>query len=484
MTESRTTGLLLSVVAAQFLVMLDSSVINVALPSLTSDLGLDSVGAAWVLNSYFLTFGGLLLVAGRAADVFGRRRMFMIGAAALLAGSLLGVVAGAEGVLLAARLMQGAGAALLSPAAMAIILARFDGRARAGAMSAWGAASTVGGAVGVTAGGLVTGALGWQSVFVLTAGVAALVTFAAWKTLPPDEDRARRSFDVMGALALTGAAIGVVFAVLSVPHYGWVSVQTLGGSVAAGVCFAVFVTAERRAADPVLPLTLLRDPRVAGGIAANAFGGAARIGCFVLIAMVLQQVMRLEPESAGLAMLPTSIAGFAVSALVLPRLLAAFGPERVTIAGLASVCVAHIMLSNVSLETPYWQHVLPALLLAAFGVAASFTPTTLVIAQGIAARNAGVGSGLASSSAQVGGAVGLAVFGAIDTSVRAAALEAGESALTASQTGLSAAHLAAAIAAALAVLVALGTFPGLRRNGSPRRTFAAPADRPLRQLVR
>lgn len=462
MTPARRLPLVLTLVSAQLVVMLDSSILNVALPSIAAELGLSATGTAWVLNAYFLSFGGLLLVSGRAADIFGRRRMFLIGAAVLAVGSVVGALAPDEGVLIAARVCQGAGAAMLSPAAMSVILARFTGSARTRTMSWWGAASTAGGALGVSVGGVLTGALGWHSVMVATAVIACAVLVAGWVALPADKARERRPFDAAGAAVLTTAVVATVYAVLTVPHNGFASVEVVVAiliAVAAGVAFVVI---ERRAADAILAPSALREPRVAGGVVANVLGGAARIACFVLVALLIQQVLEYEPAIAGLAMLPTSLAGFAVSTLILPRVLKRFGAEKVAVAGLGMLTVAHLLFATIDHGAPYVWRLLPVLLLAATGVAFSFTPTTLVIADGFAARKSGVSSGLASATAQLGGAIGIAVFGAVDAAGRAAALEAGGGALAAAEAGLWAAHLTAAAFAAGAVVVAVATWPGIR----------------------
>lgn len=463
-TRSRTTApLILTLVAAQFLVMLDSSIINVALPSIAAELGLGAVDTAWVLNAYFLTFGGLLLISGRAADVFGRRRMFMIGAAVLFAGSLVGGLAATNAVLMGARLVQGAGAAMVSPAAMSIILARFAGPSRARAMSGWGAASSIGGASGVTVGGLLTATSGWHSIMLVTATAAAAVGLGAWRLVPRDVAAARRPFDATGATLLTTAALAVVFAILEVPRAGVGSVEVVGAALLAIGSLAGFAAAERRSADPILPLAVLRDPRVAGGVVVNLLGGAARIACFVLVALLLQQVLEFGPGLAGAAMLPTSLAGFAVSTLLLPRALTRLGAQRVVLIGLLLLAIAHLMLSGVHNGDPYALRVLPALMFAAIGVSFSFTPTTLVIAEGVAARNAGVSSGLASATAQIGGAIGIALFGVLDASSRAGVVATGGTALAAAEGGLSTAHTAAALTALAAAAVAVLTFPALRR---------------------
>ena len=462
MRNPPTLPLVLTLVAAQFVVMLDSSILNVALPSIAADLGLTPVGTAWVLNAYFLTFGGLLLISGRAADVFGRRRMFLIGTAVLVAGSLMGGFATTDALLIGARLVQGAGAAMLSPAAMSVILASFTGRARVRAMSGWGAASTVGGAAGVTVGGLLTATLGWQSVLFVTGAVAAVIGVAGWVLLPAGEKGARRTFDATGAALLTGAAVAVVFGVLSAPHSGLLSVEVIAAAAVAVLCLIGFGLGEQRAADPILPTRVLRDARVGGGVAVNLLGGGARVACFVLVALLLQQVLEYGPALAGLAMLPTSLAGFAVSILVLPRALNRLGPQRVAVIGLLLLVGAHLMLATVDNGDSYLLRVLPALVIAATGVAFSFTPTTLVIAEGIAARNSGVSSGLASATAQIGGAIGIAVFGALDAARRTAVLGAGGTTLAAAEAGLHAAFLGAASAAAAAALVALVAFPAVR----------------------
>lgn len=472
--RERNLPLVLTLVAAQLVVMLDSSILNVALPTIAEDLGLTAVGTAWVLNAYFLTFGGLLLISGRAADVFGRRRMFLAGAAVLAAGSVVGGFAPDETLLVAARLVQGAGSAMLSPAAMSVILSTFAGESRTRTMSWWGAASTAGGALGVTVGGILTGALGWQSVMFATAAAAALVGAAGWVRLDRDHPAARRPFDAAGAALVTTAAGAVVFAVLSIPHAGLASLDVVTATVIAVAAGTGFVLVERRSPDAVLPPRALREPRVAGGILVNLLGGAARVACFVLVALLIQQVLDYDPAAAGMAMLPTSVAGFAVSTLLLPRALARLGPEKVAVMGLLMLVIAHLLFATIDHGMPYVWRVLPVLLLAAAGVAFSFTPATLVIAGGMAASNAGVSSGLASSTAQIGGALGIAAFGAVDAYRRAAVLTAGGSELAAAEAGLSAAHLAAAGAAALAVLVAVMTFPSLR----PRRAATTTQTQP------
>lgn len=463
-------------VAAQFVVMLDTAVVNVALPSVGAGLGLDPVGTAWVLNAYFLVFGGMLLVAGRAADVLGRRRMYVAGAALLLIGAVVGLFAVSAAAVFAARILQAVGAAALSPAAMSMILSRTDGAVRLRAMSHWGAASTIGGAVGVAVGGMVAAAVGWHAIFAITATAAASLLLLGLRWLPRDDGGARRGFDAAGAALATGVAVALSFAILSIPQHGWWSVPVLGGLLAGLGLALILVAQERRAADPIFPQRIIATPRVLIGLAVNLLGGASRIAAFVLVAFLLQRVLGMGIGAAGTAMLPTSVVGFVVSVVVLPKMLQRFGPERLVALGCLVLAGAHVLLAHVSPESSYAVQVLPALALAAVGVAMSFTPTALVLAKEIAKRDAGVGSALASASAQLGGLLGIAVFGAVDAIVNAAGGRAGAHAVVgASGSSLSEVFLVAAGFAACAAALTLLGLVRHERPSEPSRSPAAPA---------
>ncbi|GAA1631931.1 MFS transporter [Georgenia ruanii] len=431
-------------VSAQFVVMLDSSIVNVALPSIQNDLGLSPAGLAWVANAYVLTFGALLLLAGRAADVVGRRRMFLVGTAVFTIGTVVAGLAPGEGVLVAARVVQGAGAAALSSAAMSLLLVMFPGAQRARAMSTWGAASTLGGATGVAAGGLVTGTLGWSWVFFASVPVTLAGLVLAPRLLDGATGGARRGFDALGAAAITGAVLALIRAALAVPEQGWGSTTVLSSAVLAAVLLAAFVLTERVVADPLVPLELFRSRTVSLGVTLGVLGGAARASTFVLVALYLQQALLMAPQAAGLAMVPTSLAGFAVSLALLPRVLSAFGPRRSMVVGLVVLAGGHLWLARSPVDALYAVDVLPGLLLVATGVALSFTPTTMVISVGVPATHTGLASGLASSSTQVGAALGLAAFTAVATA-------AGKAAGAGPTAGLSAPGFAAAFTAAAAV---------------------------------
>jgi EmrB/QacA subfamily drug resistance transporter len=436
-------------VSAQFVVMLDTSIVNVALPSIQADLHLSSTALTWVVNAYVLAFGGLLLLSGRAADLFGRRRMFVTGSAAFTAGTLLAAFASNPTLLIGARVIQGIGAAALSPAAMSLLLLTFPGASRARAMSLWGGASALGGAAGVMTGGLLVGTFGWSSVFLVTVPVSLAAVALAGRVLPEGAHGTRRRFDWHGAATITGAVVALVHGALGIADHGWTSPSVLAAFCASVALLTAFVAVERRTADPLIPLDLFRSRTLRTGVGLAVLGGAARASTFVLVALYLQQALAMAPKQAGLAMVPTSLSGFAFSLTLLPRIVRAFGPQRSLVAGLVILAVGHLWLANAPTEAGYPIAVLPGLLLVAVGVALSFTPTTMVIASAVPDTHAGLASGLAGSATQVGAALGTATFTAIGISVS------GAIGSTLDSSGFSAAFAAAA-AVALAT-AALGT---------------------------
>ena len=424
--------------------MLDASIVNVALPSIQSELGFGPAAMTWVVNAYVLAFAGLLLLSGRAADLFGRRRMFITGASLFTIGTVLAALAVNQELLIAGRVVQGIGAAGLSPAAMSLLLATFPAAQRAKAMGAWGAASTLGGAAGVVTGGVVVGTVGWRAVFLVTVPVSLGAVALARRVLIVDQAPGRRGVDWTGAIAVTGALVALVHGAVDAVDHAWTSPRVLGVLVASMVLMVVFVVVERRSADPLVPLHLFRSRVLRRATVLALLGGASRASTFVLVALYAQQVLAMSPEQAGLAMVPTSLMGFAVSLVVLPRVLETVGPARSLVVGLVVLATGHLWLAYAPADSGYAGAVLPGLLLVATGVALSFTPTTMVLAAAVPATHAGLASGLAGASMQIGGALGTAAFIVIGVS-------AGR------QTGgaLDAAGFAAAFTAA--AVVALGT---------------------------
>ncbi|WP_395657133.1 MFS transporter [Nocardioides sp.] len=412
-TARRRTAALALLVSAQFVVMLDTSIVNVALPSIQADLSLSGTGLSWVVNAYVLAFGGLLLLFGRVGDLVGRRRMFVTGSLVFTVGTLLAATAADQWLLVAARVVQGAGAAALSPAAMSLLMLTFPGDGRARAMSLWGAASAVGGATGVLAGGLLAGTFGWSSVFLVTVPATTAAALLARRLLDESPRGSRRRFDAAGAVTVTGAVVALVHGALGAAESGWTSPTTLATLGAAAVLAAAFVAVERRAGDPLVPLGLFRSRVLSTGVALAVLGGSTRASSFVLVALYLQKSLGLSPEHAGLAMVPTSATGFVVSLTLLPRVLRVLGPRRSLVVGLVVLAAGQTWLAWAPHDLGYAVAVLPGLLLVATGVALSFTPTTMVIAAAAPATHAGLASGLASSATQVGAALGTATFTAI-----------------------------------------------------------------------
>jgi EmrB/QacA subfamily drug resistance transporter len=432
-------------VSAQFVVMLDTSIVNVALPSIQSDLQLDPAGVSWIVNAYVLAFGGLLVLSGRVADLFGRRRMFVGGSAMFTLGTLLAAAASSQWMLMGGRIIQGAGAAALSPAAMSLLLLTFPGPARARAMSLWGAASAVGGATGVFLGGLLTGAFGWQAVFLVTVPVSVSSVLLARRVLQEAPHGARHRFDALGAVTITGAVVALVHGALGLAETG-ITTSTLGSLGASAALVVAFIAVERRAAEPLVPLDLFASRVVSTGVGLAVLGGSARASTFVLVALYLQQARGLDPQHAGLAMVPTSVAGFVVSLTLLPRMLRVLGPRRSLVTGMVVLAAGHTWLAYAPTSDGYAVAVLPGLLLVATGVAFSFTPTTMVVAGAMPDAHAGLASGLAGSATQVGSALGTSLFTAIGIGVGGAASGAlGPSGFTAAFTAAALVSLATAL---------------------------------------
>ena len=397
-------------VSAQFLVMLDTSIVNVALPSIQSELGFGPAAVTWVVNAYVLAFAGLLLLSGRAADLIGRRRVFVIGASLFTVGTLIAAAAINKELLILGRVVQGVGAAGLSPAAMSLLLATFPASQRARAMGAWGAASTLGGATGVMSGGVLAGTVGWRAVFLVTVPVSLAAIALARRVLAEDEPGVRRTVDWAGAAAVTAAVITLVHGAVDAVDHAWASPRVVGLFAVSMVLMGAFVVLERRATDPLVPLDLFRSRLLRRGTAVALLGGATRGSTFVLVALYFQQVLAMSPQQAGFAMVPTPLTGFAVSLRVLPRVLSAIGPLRSLVVGLVILAAGHLWLAYAPTGSGYVVAVLPGLLLVATGVALSFTPTTMVLASAVPATHTGLASGLAGASMQVGGALGTAAF--------------------------------------------------------------------------
>ncbi|MEV7343134.1 MFS transporter [Streptomyces sp. NPDC093544] len=405
-------GLMPVLLAVQFLVSLDMSVVNVALPAIGSDLGFGGESLTWVVNAYALTFGGLLMLGGRLADIVGRRRVLMGGFAVFGAASLAGGLVGSPGELIAARAVQGVGAACLAPVALALITANYPaGAARSRALGLWGAAGAVGGAVGVLAGGLLTDWAGWRAVMLINVPVVIAALAVARYAVPTDRHTGTRErLDLAGALLVTAGTTALVFGLVRTQASGWTAGPTLGTLAGAVLLFGAFAITEARVRRPLLRLGIL-----AGGpvLAANVFTllmSAGQIAAFYFTSLYMQQVLGYGPTATGYAFLPFC-AGIVVGSALATRLMGRVGARALLVAGglLGAAGFAWFALA-VAVDGGFWLSVLGPSAVASVGIGMCFVPVGTAATTGVAAPETGMASGLLNSSRQVGGAVGLAVL--------------------------------------------------------------------------
>jgi EmrB/QacA subfamily drug resistance transporter len=449
-------GLLLFVLLiAQLMVILDITAVNIALPSLAGDLNLSGSAISWTITSYSLIFGSLLLFGGRAADLLGRRRMFLTGLGIFTASSFASALAGTAGVLFAARAGQGLGAAMLSPAALAIIMSTFGGTQRAKALAAWGAVGGAGAAIGVLVGGLLTEFTDWRMIFYVNLPVAAALTIAALEIIPADTAKPRwKGLDLRGALLATTSLAAIVFAITQAGGAGWTSVQThlfgLGG-LAGLVAFAAL---ERRTDTPLLRIERLADRAVGGGLFLMLAAAGSIFGLFLLSSLYLQNVLGWGPLSTGLAFIPLALAA-GVGAHASGHIVSKHG-VRAPLAGAFLVAAAGMtLLAHVGGNGSYLRDVLPGMLVAGLGLGVAVVAVSIAILTGARDEETGMISGLNSTGHEIGGTVGIAIFSTI---------AAGSGAIAGPQaaSGIAHAFVAAGLLASVASLVALAVLPRAR----------------------
>ncbi len=402
---------------AQFMVVLDASIVNVALPSIGRGLDFSQENLSWIVNAYVLTFGGFLLLGGRMADLIGRRVVFMAGLLVVAVASLLAGFAANEGQLIAARGAQGLGAAIVSPAALSIVTTIFsDGAERNKALGVWGAVAGSGGAAGVLLGGILTDGLGWEWVLWVNVPVA-LIALA----LTPGmigESRAEsetRYFDTAGAVSVTVGLTALVYALVDANSAGWGSTQTIGLLAASAVLLAAFVAIELRSARPLVPFRIFRNRTLTGANVVGLLLGASLFSMFFFITLYMQQVLGYSPIHAGLSYLPLALA-IMLSAAFGSELVTRFGFKPILATGMAFVAAGLVWFSGVSVGGGFLADILGPSLLVAVGLGFGFVTSTIAAVSGVAERESGLASGLINTSQQVGGALGLAVLSTIATS--------------------------------------------------------------------
>ena len=476
----RSPTLLLAVICvAQFMVILDVAVVNVALPSIRHSLGFSTAGLAWVVNAYTLTFAGLLMLGGRASDLLGRRRVLLSGVALFTLASLACALSDSATLLIVARSIQGIGGAIISPASLAIITTSFaEGRERNRALGFWGAIGGIGAASGALLGGLLTQGLGWQWVFLINVPVGLSVLAIGPRIVPEGRaDLGHRHFDITGALLVTGGFIALVYGIVRAQALGWTATGVLAPIVAGLLLLAAFVLVEGRVAKaPLVPLWIFGLPRLR---AANIVVLALYSGVFVMwffLSLFLQGVLGDDAIATGLAFLPMTIS-VAIASSRAPRLVARIGARWTITAGMASSALGLALLSSIHPGASYLT-ILPGGVLAAAGLGLALVPSTIVAVQGVPRTAAGAASGLLNTSRLLGGAIGLAVLTTIAATRTHAALHAGARPLQALTDGYGEALLLAAAAVALGAIAAIALLRDATRNTTPQ-PVAPPAPEEL-----
>lgn len=409
------TALLVLLAMAQLMVILDISAVNVALPDLSRDLGLSGGQVGWTITSYSLVFGSLLLIGGRAADLLGRRRVFLVGLTAFTAASLASALAGTAGVLFAARAGQGVGAALLSPAALSIITASFEGPERAKALGVWGAVGGAGAAVGVLLGGMLTDWIDWRAIFVINLPVGLFVGGAIARVVPADARRPQwRGLDARGAIVATASLAALVYALSQAAAAGWTSVQTLGLGLGGAAGLAAFAALERRAGTPLLKVARLADRGVGGGFLMMLVASFVLFGTFLLTSMYLQEVLGTGPLETGLGFLPIAVTA-GLGSHMGSRLVGRTGPRGAMALAFGLIAVAMLLLSGVDGGGSYVRNVLPGLVIAGLGFGVALVTVALSVLTGARAAETGMLSGLNTTGHEIGGSLGIAVMVSIAT---------------------------------------------------------------------
>jgi EmrB/QacA subfamily drug resistance transporter len=399
---------------AFFMVILDVAIVNVALPSIQADLDFSAKDLQWVVSAYALTFGGLLLLGGRAADVLGRRRVFVGGIAVFALASLVGGLAWSDLALIGARALQGIGAAAMTPAALSILMTTFrEGAERNKALGVWGAVGASGGTIGLLVGGVLTDTVGWEWIFLLNVPIGLFVLAAAPFVIEDSRVAARGTgFDAAGAASVTAAIALLVYTLVEAGDAGWTSARTAGLFAASAALLGAFVLIERRARSPLVPFGIFRLDAVLGSNVASLLFGGGMFGMFFVITLYLQEVLGYSPLRAGLAWLALSVPAL-IASVAVAQVVTRLGPKMPIAAGLTVLAGGMWWLSGISAEGAYTTDLLPALVVSGIGVGTAFVAMSIGALEGVAEHQAGLASGLINTTQQVGGALGVAVLSAI-----------------------------------------------------------------------
>ena len=439
----------------QFMVILDVAIVNVALPSIQVDLGFSQENLQWVISAYALVFGGFLLLGGRAADMLGRRRLFLGGVAVFTVASLLAGLAWSEQSLLGARALQGLGAAIITPAALSILSTTFsEGRERNIALGAWGAVGGFGAVAGVLLGGVLTDAFSWEWIFFVNVPVGVIGFVLAPLLLQESRDARVKKFDLPGAVLVTSGLSSLVYAITQAGQDGWLAATTISVFVVSATLLVAFVIWELRHPEPLMRFGILQNRTLSGANVAGFIMGTALFSMFLMLTLYMQQVLGYSPMKTGIAYL--AVAGTAIIwSAVAAQLVTRVGVKPVLVTGMTTLTLGLLYFTQVSVGGSYVGDLLPGFLIIGVGIGFSFVPISIAALAGVAPSEAGLASGLINTSQQIGGALGIAALSTIATSRTEDSVASGAVLPVALVDGFSSAFLVGAIFAALGLVAAL-----------------------------
>jgi EmrB/QacA subfamily drug resistance transporter len=442
------------------MIVLDATIVNVALPSIQEDLGFSQSSLAWVVNAYLIAFGGLLLLAGRIGDLIGQRRIFLIGLVIFTAASLLCALAQTQGMLIGARFVQGVGGALTSAVILGMIVTMFpEPRDQAKAIGVYTFVAVAGGSIGLLVGGVLTEAISWHWIFFVNLPIGVATALAALRLVEGhDGIGLGQGADVPGAVLLTGGLMLFVYTILEVEQQGWASVQTLAmGGVAIGL-LAAFLARQARTANPLMPLRLFRSRNVSGANLVQAMLVVGMFGMFFLGALYMQRILGYDPLEVGLAYLPSTLVMGAMSFRVSAQLNMRYGHKGTLIPSMVAIAAGMLLFARTPIEASYVVDLMPPMVLIGLGAGLGFPSLMMIAMSGATPQDSGLASGLVNTSVQVGGAIGLAVLATLSTERTDALLADGESTANALNSGYHLAFLIGAALIAIAIVVALWAF--------------------------
>lgn len=440
---------------AQFMVIMDTSIIGVALPAIKSDLGYTDVGLQWIFNAYVILFGGLLLLGGKLSDIFGARKIFIWGFAMLALSSLLAGWAWSPFILNLGRALQGSGSALIAPAALTLLMTVFtDPAERAKALGFWGASAAAGGSAGVFLGGMITEWMSWRWVFLINIPLA-LVVLSLAKNLLPGGRKSSGKLDIPGAALVTSSLIIVVYAIVSAEQAGWMSLKTLGLLLVSMILFAVFIKIQKKGNEPLMPLTIFKRPNLSAGNIVMALMAAAWIPLWFFLNLYLQQILQLSAFHSGLSLLPMTITIMLVMVGATGKLVQKFGFKKNLVAGLISLTISLFLFSTMPVTGSFMNSVLIPSLLGAIGMSLAYIPGTIASMSGARPYETGLASGIVNTSYQVGSALGLAIIAVLVSTVAKDGMAKGIMQAEALNQGFQTGFLSAGIVSGVATILAL-----------------------------